>query len=805
MKEPFKSDSKTKIVCYHCGDDCLSDSIISENKNFCCNGCKTVFEILSNSNLSEYYSLENKPGISMKSKSAQRFDYLDDDEVFENLLEYKDESIAKIQFSLPQIHCSACIWLLENLYQLNPAIESSRVNFLKKEAYVTFDYHAISLKQLVQLLGSLGYEPKISLNDLETEKQNPLSKKLLYQVGLAGFAFGNIMLMSLPEYFGLDEDSYRSFSSWFGWINLGLATPVMIFSGQDYFKSAWKSIQIKRLNIDVPIALGVFVLYSRSFYEIVSQTGAGFFDSLCGLLFFLLLGRIFQEKIYHQLSFERDYRSYFPISVTKLENGIEKNIPINNIKKGDKILIRNGELIPVDALLIKGKARIDNSFATGEAIPIKKELGEKIYAGGRQVGEAIQMEVIRPLNQSKLTRLWSDYAEKKKKSATFSAMTDRISQYFTPIILMIAFAAGFYHFQFGLGKSIEVVSAVLIVACPCALALAAPFTFGHASRWLGKNDCYLRETNVIEDMAKINHIVFDKTGTITYSQNQKVNYSGKNLSQHELLLLWNLVSQSNHPLSRLIKENIEIQSMMPIEDYVDKEGYGIQATIDNSAIRLGSANWFEIKGSDNKNTKTFVEVDGEILGHFSFENKYRNGLSKLLNQLKRKFAISLVSGDNSNQEEKLKKLFPQKSIVLFNQKPEQKIDLVKLLQKNHTQVMMVGDGLNDAGALRQANVGVAIAENINGFSPACDVILGASQFAKLGHFLNFAKQSRKIVIISFIISFLYNGLGLSLAVQGLLSPVFAAILMPISSISVVSFVSLAVWFKSTQLKNRRGV
>lgn len=808
MSSILQSPSQSKTTCHHCGDDCLSESIAVDGKYFCCNGCKTVFEILSANALCDYYELENRPGINMNknssSASAKRFDYLDDAEVQERLLDFKDETIAKVQFYLPQIHCSACIWLLENLYKINPTIRQSRVNFLKKEVYLTFEHQTLALKELVRLMATLGYEPKISLNDLEEVKKKSISKHLIYQVGLAGFAFGNIMLMSLPEYFGLDADSIKFFSPWFGWINLGLATPVAIYSGQDYFKSAWFSLRQKRLNIDVPIALGVLVLYIRSAYEVISQSGPGFFDSLCGLLFFLLLGRIFQEKVYHQLSFERDYRSYFPISISKWVNGQEDNIPLKDIKKGDKIIVKNGELIPVDALLLSGKANIDNSFATGESDPIKVETGHKIYAGGRQVGEAIRLEVIRPLNQSKLTRLWSDYAAKEKSSSTFSSLTDRVSQYFTPIILIVALAAGVYHFQHGIGTAIEVMSAVLIVACPCALALAAPFTFGHATRWLGKNDCYLREAAVLEKMADIDQLVFDKTGTLTYSKNQGISYSGKALTEKESMQVSSLVAQSNHPLSRHIYQYLKSFERLPLDGFEELPGKGIQAVVDGELLRIGSAQWIFGDSTDAQKTSVFIEINNQLKGSFSLENEYRKGIDELIKQLANKYQLSLLSGDNSNQEHRLKAFFPSNSQLLFNQQPQDKLKVITELQKNKQKVMMVGDGLNDAGALRQADVGMAIAEDVNAFSPACDAILGANSFERIGEFLRFAVASKKIVYLSFVLSFLYNALGLGFAVQGLLSPVFAAILMPISSISVVAFVSLSVWISGKWLAKNQA-
>lgn len=785
---------KENLLCYHCGDECVTDTIVSESHHFCCNGCKTVYEILSQNQLDDYYSVERRPGVNMRSARTARFDYLDNEEVKDSLLDYQDEKIGKLQFYLPQIHCSACLWLLENLYKLNPSIYSTRVNFLKKEAYITFAHQELSVKELVELLAAIGYEPKITLEQLDNEKRKPISRRLIYQVGLAGFAFGNIMLMSLPEYFGLDLTNKEAFSKWFAWLNLALATPVTFFSGQDYFRSAWASLKQKRLNIDVPIALGVLVLYLRSSYEIIASTGAGYFDSLCGLLFFLLLGRIFQEKVYHQLSFERDYKSYFPISVTKLVNGNEDNISINEIKKGDKILIRNGELIPVDAYLIKGNASIDNSFATGEAEPISKNIGDKIYAGGRQVGESIQLEVIRSLNQSKLTRLWSEYAEKKNQSTTFSKLTDQVSQWFTPAILIIALLSGLYHWQYGIGRAFEVISAVLIVACPCALALSAPFTFGHAMRWLGKKNFYLREASILEEISTVNHLIFDKTGTLTYSRDQKVSYKGQALNHTQMNGIWNLVNQSNHPLSRMIRSSLSTGKNVEVNCFAEHEGKGIEGVVEGVKYRLGSQKWLQKKiHLENSETIVLVEIDGNFVGYFSVANQYREGLKEVLGELSKHYDLSTLSGDNDGQKEVLQDYFPQNSELLFDQSPEQKLLQVQRLQERGKNVMMLGDGLNDAGALKTANVGVAIAEDVNAFSPACDVILGADGFNQLPAFLSFVKQCRSIVIISFLISFFYNIIGLSLAVQGLLSPVYAAILMPISSVSVVGFVSLAVW------------
>lgn len=787
-------------TCYHCGEPCEEETLVFDEKTFCCNGCQTVYEILNQNDLCDYYRLEQMPGISPKVARQGKFVYLDNEEIQDQLLDFKDESISKISLYLPQIHCSSCLWLLENLYKLQPNIKQSRVNFLKKEVSVTFSNQDLTLRGLVELLTSLGYEPEINLDKTVKGEKKSISRRLVYQVGLAGFAFGNIMLLSLPEYFGLDFESFESFASWFGYLNLIIATPVAFYSGWDYFKSAWISLSKKRLNIDVPIALGVLVLYLRSAYEVISQTGSGYFDSLCGLLFFLLIGRIFQEKTYHRLSFERDFRSYFPISVTKLTAVGEESIPVNTIQKGDRILIHNGELIPIDAILIKGAGRIDNSFATGESEPIRKSSGDRIYAGGKQQGEAIEIEAIKPLLQSKLTSLWNDQFTQEEDFTHFSKITDKISQWFTPTLLIIALISGIIQWQNGINAVVQVVSAVLIVACPCALALAAPFTFGHASRWLGRKNCYLRTSNVVENLADIDHIVFDKTGTLTYSKNQSVKYHGKKLSVEQLLDIKTVFRQSNHPLSRIIYNYLPSGNYNDLCTFEEIPGKGLEGRVGPHFYQLGSNKWLNLGLPNENETTVVVAVNKEVLGYFSIQNDYREGLKGLIKTLSNQYKLSLLSGDNDNQKSVLTDYFPANSELLFNQSPQDKMNVVNKLQENGAQVMMVGDGLNDAGALKKSNVGVSLAEDVNAFSPACDMILAAEQFGSLATFMNFAKASKRIVIISFIISFLYNIVGLSFAVQGLLSPVAAAILMPVSSISVVGFSTLATWIASREIK-----
>lgn len=768
---------KTPLVegshCHHCGEDVGDIDIFIDEKAFCCDGCKMVFEILNTNDLSQYYDIEPSPGISFYGQTKKRYAWLDDEETVNKLLDFQNDKIAKITFLLPQIHCASCIWLLENLYKLNEGVLNSQVNFLKKEAYVTYDKKSLQLRKLVELLALIGYAPTINMDSLdESNKVKAVDRTLKYQIGVAGFAFGNIMLLSFPEYLGLTD---MVFQKWFGYLNLLLALPVVFFSGQSYLKSAFKGVQQKNLNIDVPISLGILTLFSRSAFEIISMTGAGFLDSLAGLVFFLLVGKWFQQKTYYHLSFERDYKSYFPIAATVRQNGIETSVPLNKLNLGDTVLVRHKELVPSDGILLKGSARIDYSFVTGESEPVPIKKGEKIYAGGRQMEEAIELTLIKKVKQSYLTQLWNESAFQEKKDSQISSLANRVGKWFTIFILSIAFMTLFYWLPINAGLAINAFTAVLIIACPCAVALSIPFTFGNVIHLFAKKKYYLKNTQVIENMAKVTAVVFDKTGTITKAMKNEIYYDGISLEKSEKIAIKTLSNQSNHPVSRQIYSFIENLPISQVEDFKEIIGSGIEGNIDGHFV--------EIK-KHKKNTGIFM--NGQYIGSFFIKKAYRTGLNKLISNWKNEFKLFLLSGDNDKERTKLEKLFSPPNLY-FSQSPKNKLQFIKKLQENGEKVLMIGDGLNDAGALQQSDLGIVISENTNNFTPACDAILDAKQFSSLPQFFAFANQSLRLVYVAYLIAFIYNIIGLSFAVQGLLSPVIAAILMPLSSITIVIF------------------
>lgn len=794
-------------TCFHCGDGLPKSVIPFDNKEFCCVGCKGVYELLSKNNLCDYYELADSPGLSLKNPiSKVKFNFLDDDQIQRQLLQYRDDKISRITFHMPTMHCSSCIWLLENLYKLNKGVKNSRVDFLRKQLSISFDHHLSSLREIVELLSALGYEPSLNLNDLEGKKKQQNSNRLLYQLGVAGFGFGNIMLVSFPEYFGLDSFSSSYLSKLFGFLNMGLALPVFLFSAQDYFISAYRSLKKGIVNIDFPLALGILVMFARSSYEVITHSGIGFFDTLAGLVFFLLLGKWVQQRTIDTLSFERDYKSYFPVAVSVLHNTKETTVPVPQLKIGDRIIIRNNEIIPADSILLKGSAQIDFSFVTGENDPIEKVLGEVIYAGGRQVGSAIEMEVCKTVSQSYLTQLWNSEHFAKAQQSSIQSFQSIVSRYFTFALLIIAFASAAFWFWFDPSRSLNAFTAVLIIACPCALALSSPFALGNSLRMLGRSKFYLKSPDIVEKMANVDHLVFDKTGTITQAAESNISYYGEALNEIQSDYLKAVCGNSVHPLSKKIAGFLpdSKQPKFLIENYQELSGKGISATIDSVTIKIGSANYLQINPKsvvDVLATRVYISIANNCLGFFEITHAYRAGLSNLVSNLANNYKLTLLSGDNDSERERLSQVFPKNAQMLFNMSPSEKMLYIHQLRESGEKVAMIGDGLNDAGALKVADLGISVTENTAHFSPGSDVIMDATGFIKLSNYFNYAKCTLNVIHMSFVISLLYNIFGLSFAVQGLLSPVIAAILMPISSISVILFTTVSTYLfaKKNQL------
>ncbi|MDP2890239.1 MAG: HAD-IC family P-type ATPase, partial [Bacteroidota bacterium] len=511
-------------------------------------------------------------------------------------------------------------------------------------------------------------------------------------------------------------------------------------------------------------------------------------------VFFMLIGRWYQGKTYQALSFERDYKTYFPLAVTKITNSGSITIPLEDLKSGDRILVRNQEIVPADSILTSATASIDYSFVTGESMPVTKKAGDFVFAGGRQIGSAIELTIEKEVQQSYLTQLWNQAENPLTAENKLNTIINRVSQYFTVIIILIALGSAIFWYFNNPEVALFAFTSVLIIACPCALALTVPFTFGSTIRQYGRKGFYLKNTAVIEHLYKVDTVVFDKTGTITNAQSSDIRFVGKELTSEQLLIIKSLAFHSSHPLSKTIFNSIDVDEILEVKDFQEIPSLGISGLVNGIRINMGSRYFVtgEMSMEENLKTEVWIYFKDAVAGHFQLENEYRPGLRELILKLQKTHELHLLTGDNDAERANLIQFFGDGKSLHFNQSPTDKLNYIRKLQKEGRKVLMIGDGLNDAGALNESNVGIVIADNVFNFSPACDAILQSKQFGKLDKFIQFTHRSMTVVKLGFLISFLYNIVGLSFAVQGNLTPIVAAILMPISSVSVVAFASFSI-------------
>lgn len=718
-----------------------------------------------------------------------RYDALQNENLYAHLFKQRSPDRATVVLSLPTMHCASCVRAIETWPNLETGLVAVRVNFNQREAHIRYNPREISLQAIAEKLDFMGYPPDLSLAQREGKSgqsaQKRLARQSILELGVAGFVFGNTMLFAFPEYMGLAPES--GIAELMRWITAALSLPLVGYSGRSYFKSALGALRTGQANMDVPIAMGIVALWSKSLWDIASGAGAGYFDSLAGLIFFLLVGRWFQNSTIAKLDFDRDYKSFFPLATLRLStNQAPDYVALNEVVPGDVLRIRHGELIPMDAVILRGRSSVNVQFITGEALPLAVGPGDEVAAGSRLHGSSIDVEVVKALDQSYLTSLWREDPAAQKP--VLSRRLDLWGQWFTWGILGVALFTAAYWMWVDASKAIWAVTSVLIVACPCALALSIPFGFGNAIRLMGQHGAYVKSSDTIERLARINAWVLDKTGTLTQPDEQYWTEEPAVSAKHAGYLR-GLVQHSAHPISRSLHNHWRHVPAHPLSEVHESIGAGLEGRSEAGILRVGSPSYLGLSDAQAPSHATGWSLNGQIGGWLIPEQVYRAGLAEGLAQLGPN-PMALLTGDSDQEHPRLKAILPASTDMRFRQSPKDKLQFVLHWQESGKHVAMVGDGLNDAGALAASDVGISIAEDAMHFAPACDVLLKGQELPHLARYPQMAKAALRVVKINIGVSLGYNLIGLTFAVQGLLTPEVSALLMPISSLSVVGLSAL---------------
>jgi Cu+-exporting ATPase len=722
-----------------------------DGNDYCCTGCATADAMLGGSD-------QEGPSV----KLIDRYSHL-------SLIDHK-EGLDKINgnhwqwtIQLPGIHCTSCLILLERMGEWLPGVRDVRVAFSAKQAVVQFDPEMISVSRLAAWLDFVGYPPSII-----TQKKKTTSG--IAELGITGFAMGNAMMSAFPEYFGLSEETNYQLLYFFRYSTAFFATISLVVAGKFYLINAYKAVRNRQWSLDIPIALGMLALWVWSAHLLFTGQNGGYFDSLSGLIFFLILGRFLQGRTYAAFSFERTVDDFLPISVFSLTR--EEFVRLGDLKEGEEYQIPTEGIVPVKSILM-GKAELDYSFITGESELQQLYRDQTIFAGARNAGSTLIAKVLQAPSQSEVEGLW-----KSKDRETTGWVSERITATFTISVLIISVLATVVWWFLNPERAIEIGVSVLIIACPCALSLAAPFAYGTASKLLSDMGLYMKSGLGIEKLAAAQRFFWDKTGTLT-ERASTVNIT--ELSEGDKSVFRAMVGRSSHPVSRLLAQYLQEGPKATLSRWEEHVGKGIEAEFEGQTFALGSAQWLNTTGD-----QTVMAIEGHVVGGFGSEFSYRANLTELFQAITDLGGEhALISGDHPRElPRNWSKYFEGKSH--FNKSPEQKSSLVQG-QKN---AVFLGDGLNDVKAMESADLGIAVVENSMSYIPKSGGVLLANQLLELPAMIRYSRRVRSLVKWAYMLSLLYNLSGVALALFGALSPVVAAILMPLSSISVVLFVVL---------------
>ncbi|MCU0328377.1 MAG: heavy metal translocating P-type ATPase metal-binding domain-containing protein [Chitinophagales bacterium] len=768
-------------VCYHC-QRLSKAQILFDEKYFCCQGCISVYQILKQHDLCSFYEFEDKSRIIPEEQSRlDRFAYLDHPDIQAKLISFKDTTTTWVRFYVPKIHCSSCLWLISHLHRINPNVVSSQVNFPKKEVLIKFITDKITLREVVELMSSVGYEPLISQHKYSEDQRYILDKEIYYALGISGFVFANVMTYSFADYASFSGVSQVLLAKTFSYLSVFLASVSLIFAARPFYVSAYTALRHRYINIDFPVVLALLVTYLRSIYEIFLYKGSGYLDSMTGVIFFLLVGRWLKNRTYQYISFDRDFRSFFPMSAIRMTEKGEEAIPVEQINPKDRLILYSGDVLPVDAILSRGPALIDYSFVNGESQPNAIEIGGLIYAGGKEIKSQIEVIATESFTNSRMNYLWT---QSKTEATQTQDKLDILANWLTYFVVGLGLISFLYWWNKGeIYRGFSALTSVLIVACPCALLLAHYFAHGYVLMRLSRLKIFFRNDQILERLTQIRQIAFDKTGTLTQTYAETLSYRGEELDEATLLAVKSICRRSKHILSQSIVSYLSyISGEMSVIDFVEHPSLGLEATIGGHRYKIGSARFMDIE-EKGKQTRVYIAKNGNLLGNFEFLVDFREGIPELLRHLRPKYAIWLISGDHDGSAQAFSPYFEASHMHFFQSIEDKKKKIQDLNAQFKTA--MIGDGLNDAAAFEQSHVAIAVSENAHFFTPAADIILSSDALKSLDKLIEIALTTKKIVYLCFVISLIYNVIGLYYALSGTLKPVIAAILMPMSTLTIV--------------------
>ena len=795
--------------CFHCGlpvppGSHFVETIEDQPREFCCLGCQSVCKIIYESGLEGFYQRTPEGQLLAPPPPPPTDTALYDIDDVQSEFVHEMGETRDINLLVEGIHCAACIWLIERTLGRMQGIVNINANLANKRLHVRWDNRQIKLSEIISRLGEIGYaavpfDPETAEGTIK--KQN---RALLLRMAFAGFAMMNLMWISIALYTGADKGEFRSM---FHWIGFALATPTLLYSGWPFLKGAWTGLRQIHLTMDLPIAIGATTTYLYSVYVMLtgSQIGEVYYDTVVNFMFVILVGRFLEAKSKrHAVASTQRLLDLQPRVASVIRDNEPQVVPIRSVKAGEKVLIKAGDKIPVDGIIIEGQSAIDEAMLSGESKPVKKSVNDHVSAGTINIESALTVRVEGTLRNTALGRIIHLVEEAQASKAPIQCIADQIVPWFVAATLTLATLTFIWWYSTDFEIALMAATAVLIITCPCAFGLATPMAIAVASGLGARQGILVKNGAVLEMLSGIQHFVFDKTGTLTEGKMQVHDVHSIDHDEQEIIhLVAQLEQFSEHNIARAIVREAKNRKLKlstdTVNQFTNKAGYGVKAVVDDKWVLAGTDSWLDenhisrepsLKQYSNELehkgiTCIHIAIEDKEIAVIAIADKLRPDAKNLVNNLRQAgIELTLLSGDRQAVAEAIASELGGMNVIA-EVLPEEKDDVIKKLQAKGQQVAMIGDGINDAPALIRADVGIAVGSGTDVSMESADIVLLSNELDKIRLASELSKRTLKTIRQNIGISITYNIIMVPLAMMAFITPLVAAISMPISSLAVI--------------------
>jgi len=784
--------------CFHCGETVLSAdkskytvTISDVNREMCCPGCQSVAEMIVQSGLSSYYEHRTEHSVTARQLVPDELLKLEiyDDEDIQDEFVYQKDDLKEITLSVEGLTCAACAWLIERSLRRVAGVHFINVNATTNRISIRWVDEQVKLSEILKQISKLGYSASPFQADQHEVMYNKQLKSYFKRLGLAGLATMQVMMFAVALYstwFGEMDPIYQEF---FRWVSLVVATPVLLYSAQPFYSNAYRNLRAGALGMDVPVSIALLGAYISSAYATITGTGEVYFESISMFTFFLLLGRYLELRARKKTSeLSANMAKLIPNMALRInDDDTEVLLPTKQLKIGDLVLVKSGEVIPCDGTIMSGQSSIDESMLTGEFLPLVKSTQDMVYTGSLNVEQTITVRVNKTHKHNLISEIIRLQNNAQSTKPQISILADKISRYFVLALLIIS--AGTYITWYFLDpeNAFWITLSVLVVTCPCALSLATPTALTCATSFLSQQGVLIRKEHVLESLTKISEVALDKTGTLTkglFTLTKVEVAENITLTETELLsLAAGLEQHSTHPIASSFKVSPLKSKFRNVENHI---GLGISGSIDSYHYKIGSAQFTQQHHElDSDDIIVYLTRNDETLAFFHIQDKMRDNVATTLDYLAQaNLPVSLLTGDT---EKNALKSTEQLTIENIHAQltPEQKLDYIRQQQTSGGYILMVGDGVNDAPVLSAATVSVAMGEGSDLAKNSADVVLLSQDFITIKTMHETANKTYRIIRQNLAWALGYNSLILPLAISGNVAPYIAVIGMSLSSLLVL--------------------